>query len=259
MSYAETYKWEDASGMHFTDNPDSVPMKFRAKTYEAVRENVRTVNPPAYKPFDRQSYTITDQKKDDNAVLANAEQNLLAVEAMKRQQSALNTQRRVQTAELEQKVFRPLAKFTAFMMSLLILSLFIWFSTLLDIICSEFKDPSNKIVWILLVLFLAPLGIILYFLIGRSQKIENLSTSGKAPAEPLSRLHPKERLEPRAFSTKRERRDDLFGRLLSQVLGDREKAERLIEYAKYKNPTLSEEQCIEIASRSIGADITRWD
>jgi hypothetical protein len=28
---AETYKWEDNQGMHFTDNPESIPLKYREK------------------------------------------------------------------------------------------------------------------------------------------------------------------------------------------------------------------------------------
>lgn len=259
ISYAETYKWEDSNGMHFTDNAASVPAKYRAKTYESVREDIKTVKPAVYKPLPRQSSTIAVQKKDEDIVRANAERKLLAIEAMKQQQSALNAKMRIQTAEMEQKVFRPLAKFTAFMMIIGVLSFFIWLGTLLDIITSEFKDPSNKIVWILLVLCLAPLGVILFFLIGRSQKVKSISKSGKVQAGLASRLHPKERVAPRAFSTKNNRRDELFGRLLSQVLGDREKAQRLIRYSQDKNPGFSEIQCIEAASRSLEADIKRWD
>jgi len=67
------------------------------------------------------------------------------------------------------------------------------------------------------------------------------------------------RVSSHAFPRKKTRRDELYGRLLSQVLGDRGKAQRLIMYAKEKNPGFSEEQCIESASSSLGADIKRWD
>ena len=43
-------------------------------------------------------------------------------------------------------------------------------SALVDILRNEFKG-NNKIVWILVVLFLPLLGSLLYFGIGRSQKI----------------------------------------------------------------------------------------
>ncbi len=61
------------------------------------------------------------------------------------------------------------------------------------------------------------------------------------------------------FPTKKTRKDELYERLLCQVFGDRQKAQRLIDYAQYKNPGLSNEQCIEMASRSLETDITRWD
>ncbi len=46
---------------------------------------------------------------------------------------------------------------------------------LVDILKSEFKG-NNKIVWILVVLFANFFGAILYFLIGREQKITNEKT-----------------------------------------------------------------------------------
>ncbi len=47
--------------------------------------------------------------------------------------------------------------------------LFIW--ALVDILKNEFTG-NNKIIWILLVLFLPVLGSILYLLIGRKQKVQ---------------------------------------------------------------------------------------
>lgn len=44
---------------------------------------------------------------------------------------------------------------------------------LVDILRSDFKG-NNKIVWVLVVLFINFFGAILYFLIGRQQKIKSL-------------------------------------------------------------------------------------
>lgn len=41
----------------------------------------------------------------------------------------------------------------------------------IDIINSEFKDNTNKIVWILVVLFMPCIGVILYLGLGPSQKV----------------------------------------------------------------------------------------
>ncbi len=43
---------------------------------------------------------------------------------------------------------------------------------LIDILKSEFTNSVNKIIWLILVLFTGPLGIVLYFFIGRKQKIQ---------------------------------------------------------------------------------------
>ena len=47
----------------------------------------------------------------------------------------------------------------------------IYIFVLVDILKSEFRG-YNKIIWILLVLFLPALGTILYLLIGRKQKVQ---------------------------------------------------------------------------------------
>ncbi|MBI5747871.1 MAG: PLDc N-terminal domain-containing protein [Nitrospinae bacterium] len=52
----------------------------------------------------------------------------------------------------------------------ILLPFIFWFWALVDILKSEFTG-SNKIIWLLIVIFIPFLGFILYFLIGRKQKI----------------------------------------------------------------------------------------
>jgi uncharacterized membrane protein YczE len=54
---------------------------------------------------------------------------------------------------------------------LFVILLGIYIFVLVDILKSEFRG-YNKIIWILLVLFLPALGTILYLLIGRKQKVQ---------------------------------------------------------------------------------------
>lgn len=54
-----------------------------------------------------------------------------------------------------------------FLFSLVPLVFTVW--ALIDVLKSEFTG-SNKIIWTLVVLFLAPLGCILYYFIGTKQK-----------------------------------------------------------------------------------------
>lgn len=43
---------------------------------------------------------------------------------------------------------------------------------LIDILKSEFRVQQNKLIWILVTIFLPLLGAILYFVIGRSQRAQ---------------------------------------------------------------------------------------
>jgi hypothetical protein len=45
-----------------------------------------------------------------------------------------------------------------------------WIVSLIDVLKNEFKG-SNKIIWLILLLAMAPLGTILYQIIGKKQKV----------------------------------------------------------------------------------------
>jgi uncharacterized membrane protein YhaH (DUF805 family) len=46
----------------------------------------------------------------------------------------------------------------------------VWFRALIDILKSEFKD-NNKLIWLLTVILVPFIGAIVYFAIGKKQKI----------------------------------------------------------------------------------------
>jgi len=62
-------------------------------------------------------------------------------------------------------------------MHLIIVSVFLflptllWIIALVDVLKSNFKDSNNKILWVLVVILLPVIGSILYFIIGKNQKI----------------------------------------------------------------------------------------
>ncbi len=62
-------------------------------------------------------------------------------------------------------------------MHLIIVSVFLflptllWIIALVDILKSNFKDSNNKILWVLVVILLPVIGSVLYFIIGKNQKI----------------------------------------------------------------------------------------
>ena len=50
----------------------------------------------------------------------------------------------------------------------------LWLWALVDLLTSEFGDSTNKLIWVLVIVFLPVLGAILYLLIGRKQKTSAL-------------------------------------------------------------------------------------
>jgi hypothetical protein len=51
-----------------------------------------------------------------------------------------------------------------------ILFLVFWFVALIEVLKSEFVNPNDKIVWTLVLLLVAPVGVLLYIFIGTKQK-----------------------------------------------------------------------------------------
>ncbi|WP_297337339.1 PLD nuclease N-terminal domain-containing protein [Algoriphagus sp.] len=47
----------------------------------------------------------------------------------------------------------------------------LWLYCLIDILRSDFKDPTMKLIWILIILFAQVLGPIAYLIIGKNSKI----------------------------------------------------------------------------------------
>ena len=48
----------------------------------------------------------------------------------------------------------------------------IWVLALIEIVRSEFQDKNERLIWLLLVILLPLIGTILYFAIGRKQRME---------------------------------------------------------------------------------------
>ncbi|MDD4329771.1 MAG: PLDc N-terminal domain-containing protein [Aliarcobacter sp.] len=59
-----------------------------------------------------------------------------------------------------------------FMMVIVLGSIGLFIYVLVDILKSEFTNSINKVIWLILVLFTGPLGIVLYLLIGKKQRIK---------------------------------------------------------------------------------------
>ena len=49
--------------------------------------------------------------------------------------------------------------------------LLVWIGAIIDIVKSDFRDPNEKIIWILLVILLPFIGTIIYMIVGTRNKI----------------------------------------------------------------------------------------
>jgi multisubunit Na+/H+ antiporter MnhG subunit len=71
---------------------------------------------------------------------------------------------------IDLKIFEFFVRYAAAIVLVVLAFFLIWLVTIIDIITSDFNNNVNKIIWFLFVMMLAPVGVPLYFFIGRSQK-----------------------------------------------------------------------------------------
>lgn len=57
-------------------------------------------------------------------------------------------------------------------MSMMFATFITWVYSLIETLKSEFKSKNGKIVWLLILIFLGPLGLLLYWIIGRKDRIQ---------------------------------------------------------------------------------------
>jgi len=161
-SYAlgETYRWEDADTMYFTDNPESIPEKYREKAIEGSREEIQTPKTEAIEPPALESNQTIKYKQAFSA-------RSVVIPAQVPIYPLINSL----TPRNIKEDFEPVSKFISFVI-LFSASLAIgWIIILADIFRSEFTPTSSKAHWIVLVLFMPPVGMLFYVLSGFEQKI----------------------------------------------------------------------------------------
>ena len=54
---------------------------------------------------------------------------------------------------------------------LILIPLILWIWALINVIKSDFKNESLKIIWVIVIILLPIVGSLLYYFIGRSQKV----------------------------------------------------------------------------------------
>ncbi len=137
ISSAEVYRWEDAEGVHFTDNPESVPAGSSDMSGEP-----ETV-PPDTALAVRNS-ALTARINHDQLVRSNIELTRIETEAVKQQQTAAKAQVHLQKIELEQDVLQSLSRYILIGFFVAAALFIAWIIALVDIFRGEFIRPEYK-------------------------------------------------------------------------------------------------------------------
>jgi len=187
VAFGETYKWEDANGVHITDNASTIPDKYREKALAEARIGVKVPTPQIGVILPPQDNSIAEREKQEEINRFNQERARIATEAMK-QQARILSQNNMMINRMTHQALQPLANFLTIWIIMGILVFIAWVSALVDILKSDFTNSTNKIVWLLVIFFIPLLGSILYFLIGSTQKYGSKSYKDKGQAELTNRL-----------------------------------------------------------------------
>lgn len=162
LAYAEIYRWDDANGANFTDDSSAVPEKFREKFFAEADAQPESTTPPVKVRMYRQNNPDLYQESKAPVRSANLEQKRGAVEATKHKQLHM---------ENFQNTLQSLVLYIEILVTLGGILFVIWMATIADIIRSEFITPSNKTVWLLLVLLLPLIGMLPYMFMGSDYKV----------------------------------------------------------------------------------------
>jgi hypothetical protein len=165
---AEVYRWEDADGMHFTDDSSSVPEKYFVKDVAEINAQSRKFRQPVESGIPQQNANQEHQAAD---FLANQEQH--------RRTEEVKRQLQINSKDFE-NTLQSLAKFIVIWILLGFCLFVVWVGTIIDIARSEFVPHSLKTVWMLLVLFLPLLGMLFYMIMGSRQK-DTSTGNGEIP------------------------------------------------------------------------------
>jgi len=186
---AEVYKWEDENGIHLTDSPGSVPEKYREKVYADTRAQIKNTAPKATGIANLNIPAVVNQINQVSLVQANLEQQ------QRHKAEALRQQQARALAASNKKVKSAFASLAGLMFIWLMLGSLIligWISTIVDIVRSEFETPSNKTVWMLLVIFIPLIGMVLYYIFGLGQKCSSMSYRNRQREDLQARLSPRD-------------------------------------------------------------------
>jgi hypothetical protein len=165
VASAEVYRWEDENGINFTDDPASVPEKYREQVPTEATEQIESPAPQVRVEATRRKIPVVTQENQIAAYHDNLEeQRQPTAETRQIQARALAV---VKHADAD---FPSLATAVVVcILSTLFLAI-VWIATIFDISKSEFITPSIKTAWMVVVIFMPGIGMMFYYILGLGQK-----------------------------------------------------------------------------------------
>lgn len=168
---AEIYRWEDENGMNFTDDPSSVPEKYRKKV---PSEATGLIQDPASQVREKTTRRKLPAVTQEQQVAANQD----GLDQQRREAAAIRQMQARGAAVSARSVKDTFPSLATAVVVCLLLSLFlviVWIGTILDIGKSEFITPSIKTVWMVVVILMPGVGMLFYYILGLSQKSGSVS------------------------------------------------------------------------------------
>jgi hypothetical protein len=166
VASAEVYRWEDENGINLTDDPASVPEKYREKVSSEATGQIKNPAPQVRVEATRRKRPVITQENQIATYRDDLDQQKRATGAIRQIPSravAVN-------AGNVKDAFPSLA--TAVVVCILS-ALFLaiaWIATIFDISKSEFITPSIKAAWMVVVIFMPGIGMLFYYILGLGQK-----------------------------------------------------------------------------------------
>lgn len=95
----------------------------------------------------------------------------------------LEIQKSLMTTTANHQGWQNLALFAGFTVTLVVIlsitTFVLWLVSFVDVLSGEFKNPNDKLVWLLAIILVPLLGSLVYLFIGRKSKIAVKTTSRK--------------------------------------------------------------------------------
>lgn len=163
---AVTYKWEDTKGIHYTDEFAAVPEEMRKRSVPVDEDGVINFG----KTTSLQNNTGAKRKNLEEVERVNVARDRIVMEAIKQHQVEVISQMNKQSSDLQRRLVTIFASKMVLWLLPLLLLVFIWVLSLIDIMKNDFTVPKQKYLWLACVLLLPPLGTFFYFFFGRCHK-----------------------------------------------------------------------------------------